>query len=126
MVSFTLRQITSIVDQDAEAPLYGVQNQVTEATGASAAVFVYKTTTQAFEHYATAGDMDKWPDNFEEANSSNLAFYRLDSVMRTWASLTEMYEDLDMTTRRVRFLANELSQQQGEIIIDRSTVIEGA
>lgn len=125
MVSFTLRQVTSVVQQTAAPPLYRVINQVTSADGASTSVFVYKAATQAFEHYAAAADMEKWPDSLEEANALNKAFYRLDSVSRTWTSLEEMHEDLDMTLRRVRLLANELTVQRDSIEIDRTTVVEG-
>ena len=125
MVTFALHQVTSYVDQANAAPLYRVVNQVTESTGASPAVFVYKTATQVFEHHATAADMDRWPDNHEEAVVNNHAFYRVSSVSRTWETLAEMYEDLDYTLQRVRSLANELTAQRGEIAVERITQIEG-
>lgn len=126
MVSFSLRQVTSFVDQANAAPLYRVVNQVIESTGASPCTFVYKTVTQQFEHYASAADMAQWPDNYEEAVINNLAFYRRSEVSRNWETLAEMYEDLDTTSKRVQSLANELTQQRGDLTIDRTTLIEGA
>lgn len=126
MVSFSLHQVTSYVDQANAAPLYRVVNQVSESSGASPAVFVYKTVTKAFDHYASAADMERWPDNYEEAQLKNLAFYRVNSVSRTWKTLQEMQEDLDMTLARVRSLAKELTAQRTVIALDRVTVIEGA
>ncbi len=126
MVSFTLRQTTSLVDQANDAPLYRVINQIVGAIGASPAVFVYKVATSAFEHYANAADMERWPDSREEALVRGLGFYRLDNVSRTWASLEDMYEDLDTTLRRVRSLANELSAQRGVVETVRETLIEVA
>lgn len=125
MVSFTLRQVTSIVD-GAAGPTYRVVNQVTETLGAGPGVFVYAVATKAFSHYATAGDVELWPDSLEEAQVRNLAFYRLDSVSRVWASISEMNEDLDTTSRRVQMLANELTARRQAIVIDRSTVIQGS
>jgi len=124
VVSFTLRQMTKVVDQDGAAPLYRVINQVVSAVGASAATFVFKTSTQVFEHYANAADMERWPNSQEEAQLRGLGFYRLDNVSRTWASLEEMYEDLDMSLRRVRALASELSAQRASVEMTRDTVIE--
>lgn len=126
MVSFTLHQVTSFVDQANAAPLYRVLNEVTASTGASPCVFVYKTATQKFDHYASAADMERWPDTREQAEIDNLAFYRVSNVQRDWKNLADMYEDLDYTARRVQSLANELTEQRGEIVIDRTTVIEGA
>lgn len=124
MVSFTLRQTTSLVDQTSGAPLYRVINQIVTAIGASPAIFVYKVATSSFEHYANAGDMERWPDSREEAVVRGLGFYRLDNVSRTWTSLDEMYEDLDVTLRRSRALANELSAQRGTVQAIRDTLIE--
>lgn len=125
MVTFTLHQATSYVDQANAAPLYRVVNQVTESTGASPAVFVYKTATQEYEHHASAADMERWPDNYEAAVVDNLAFYRVTNVSRTWETLAEAYADLDETLLRVRSLANELTAQRGTIAVERTTLIEG-
>ena len=126
MVSFLLRQVTSLVDQAGKAPLYRVINQVTESTGASAAVFAYKTATKVFDHYANAGEMEQLPDSYEEAVVRGVAFYRLNSVSRDWETVAQMYADIDATMRRVRSLAKDLTQQQGAIVMDRSTSIVGA
>lgn len=126
VVSFSLRQITSFVDQANAAPLYRVVNQVTDSLGASPNVFVYKTATQKFDHYASAADMERWPDNYEEAVINNLSFYRVNSVARDWETLAEMYEDIDYSLKRVKSLADELTKQRGVVAVDRTTLIEGA
>lgn len=126
MVSFSLRQVTSLVDQANAAPKYRVVNQVEISTGASTCVFVYKTASKAFEHYASAADMERWPDSFEEAQVRGLAFYRVNSVSRDWETLGDMQDDLDESMTRVRSLARELTAQHGTVVIDRTTMIEGA
>lgn len=124
MVSFTLRQTTALIEQPNAAPLYRVTNQVTEADGASKAVFVFRTTTKKFEYYATALDMGRWPDSYEEALIKSLSYYRLDTVSRDWTTLAEMYKDVDITKSRVGGLARDLAAQRDAIIIDVTTVIE--
>ena len=70
MVTFTLHQVTAIAD----GPVYQVTNEVVAATDASPAVFVFKTLTQAFSHYAGAGDMEQWPDTYAVAQLTGAAF----------------------------------------------------
>lgn len=125
MASFSLRQVTSFVDQANTAPLYRVANEVTASVGASLNVFVYSAATQKFDHYASAADMEQWPATYEEAVINNLAFYRASSVTRDWETIEGMYEDLDYTLQRIQSLANELTKQRGVITIDRTTQIEG-
>lgn len=122
MVSFTLHQVTAIVD----GPAYQVTNEVTAATSASPATYVYKTLTQAFSHYAAAADMEQWPDTYELAQLSGAAFYRLPRVIRTWDTVALMNTDLDMSLRRLQFLADEMNAQQGALVLDRTTVVQGA
>jgi hypothetical protein len=123
MVSFTLRQTTSIVEQPGAAPRYRVINQVDAAVGADAAVFVFRATTKAFEHYAGAADMHRWPNSYEEAQVRSLAYYRAATVSREWGALEDMYKDLDTTKRRVGALARDLTAQRDVVVIDRTTVI---
>lgn len=124
MVRFTIRQTTTEVPQTGDAPLYRVANQVISAIGASPSVFVHRTDTGAFDHYANAGDMDRWSDSREEALMHGHGFYRLDTVSRTWTSLGEVHMDLDTTLRRVRALARELRIQRAPINGTRDTIIE--
>lgn len=121
MVSFTLRQVTSIVD----GPAYQVLNEVTAATNADVFVFVYDASSQKFSHYATAADVEQYPTSLALAQVMGQPFYRLASVTRTWTSVSDMNDDLSDTMRRVQSLANELNAQQGSLIIDRTTVIQG-
>jgi len=122
VVSFTLHQVTAIVD----GPAYQVTNEVTAATGASVATYVFKTVDQAFSHYATPADMTQWPDSYALAQLAGAAFYRLPSVIRTWDTVVLMNEDLAMSLRRLQFLADEMNAQQGALIVDRTTLVQGA
>lgn len=122
MVSYTLRQVTAIVD----GPAYKVTNQVTAATDSDVNVFVYNATSQNFSHVALAADMLTLPVGYPMAQSLGAEFCRLDNVVRTWASAGELSNDLAETLRRVQALADELNQVNGSLIIDRTTVIQGA
>lgn len=122
MVSFTLRQVTRIVNNDE----YEVVNEVTSAVDASTATYVFKTANQEFSNYASAADMANWPDSYEQAQVLGKLFYRLPRVTRTWDTLELMNADLDMSIRRLQFLADELTAQRGTIEIDRTTTIAGS
>ena len=122
MVVFTLRQVTEICD----GAKYKVTNTVTEAQNASSAVYVYNTASQVFSHYATAVDMERWPDSHELAVLRSAVYYRQPSVTRTWESVRRMNEDLAMSLQRLQYLADELNAKQGALVIDRTTVIQGA
>lgn len=121
MVTFTLRQLTDIVDGNK----YQVSNEVTASTDASKAVYVYKTANQQFSNYASAADMEQWPESLEQAQVLGKAFYRLPRVVRTWDTLSQMNLDLDDSMRRLQSLADELTAQRGAIVIDRTTVVAG-
>lgn len=119
-VSFSLRQIRSVQP----GPLYRVNNSVDAATDASPAVFVFKTLTQEFSHYATVADLEAYPDNYIDAVADDLPFYRLVEVQRDWETAAEQETDVTMTLARIQFLANDLSAMHGEIASDTTTVIE--
>lgn len=121
MVSFTLRQVTAIVD----GPAYQVSSTVEAATNASPAVFVYAAIDQAFSHYAAVADMDQWPDTYEIAVVTGALFYRLPTLVRTWDTVAEMERDLADTLRRVRTLQADMTARVGDLVIDRTTVIAG-
>lgn len=122
MVSYTLRQVTAIVD----GPAYKVTNQVTAATDSDVNTFVYNAASQKFSHCATAADMLSYPIGYPVAQVLGATFYRLDSVVRTWPTVAEMNNDLAETVRRTQALADELNQMNRSFIIDRTTVIQGA
>jgi len=121
MVVFTLRQITAIFD----GPIYQVTNQVTSAQLASPAAYVFATATQAFDHYASAVDMEQYPDSYEKAVLLGTKFYRLPTVVRRWSNVALMNDDLATSLRRLQSLADELTAQQGDLIVDRTIVIQG-
>lgn len=124
MISFTLRQTTSVIDRDGQPPLYRVASRVTAAIGASPAIFVYKVVDIAFVHVAGAADMERWPDSREEAIAGGLGFYRLDSADRAWPLLSEMRADRDEIRRRARALARELAARRASAETDETVVIE--
>jgi len=121
VVSFTLRQVTSIEDT-----VYRVINTVTAAEGASPAVYVYKTVSQTYSHYAAAADMEIWPDSYTTAQLLGVTFYRLATLSRTWPTVRERNADLTESVRRLQALADELNAQQGTLVLDRTTVVVGA
>lgn len=127
MVSFTLRQVTTLVSQDfPKAPQYQVTNGVTDVVDASPAVYVFKTATQKFSNYASAADMARWPDSLAKAQLMDAAFYRLPLLTRTWETVEQMNEDLAVSLRRLQSLADELNAQQGSLTVDRTTIVVGA
>jgi len=120
-VSFSLRQITSVET----GPLYRVANSITAATGANSSVFVYKTITQGFSHYATPADMEAYPTSYAAADTDGLAFYRQTSVTRDWETIEQMNSDVSLTQSRIQLLASQLAVQQGALASDTTTVIVG-
>lgn len=124
-VSLTLHQVTAIVSPTPPetAPLYQVNNTITVAVGIDDAVFVYKTLTQKFDHYAYASDMEEWPDSYDAANQAGLAFYRQSSVTRNWPSVEQMQSDLSISQSRLQALCNDMILLQSGIVIDQTTVI---
>lgn len=123
VVTYQLRQQTSIQD----GPLYRVNNTVVSAVGSSPAVFVYKTETKKFDHYATVADLEAWPDSYDEAVVFDKDFYCQPSVQRDWPTIQAMNDDLAVTVARVTRLAKQLSAVQGSVTIDRTvTITEGA
>lgn len=119
-VSFSLRQITSIET----GPLYRVNNTVEAATDAPLQVFVFKTTTQKFDHYATVADLETYPDNYADAVAGNVPFYRLATVTRDWGTVQEMEDDVQMTKDRLTLLAEALKDLQAGVPSNTLTVIE--
>jgi hypothetical protein len=121
VVTFTLHQVTAIVDGNA----YRVTNEVTAAVDASTATYVYQTANQKFSHYASAADMAQWPDTLALAQLSGAGFYRLPCVVRTWETVSQMNLDLSTSIRRLQSLADELNAGIAQLTLDRTIVIEG-
>lgn len=118
-VSFSLSQNTTVID----GPLYRVNNEVSTASGASPAVFVFKTLTQEFSHYATVADLEAYPDTYAQAANDGAAFYRQTSVTRDWETVALREADLTLTKSRLQFLANELNALQDSLVSNTTTVI---
>lgn len=124
-VSLTLNQVTAIVTPTppATAPIYQVANAITVADGIDAAVFVFKTINQTFDHYAFAADMEQWPNTYDAANTAGLPFYRQSAVTRNWPSIDQMQADLAITKSRLQALCNDMVLVQAGIVINETTII---
>lgn len=119
--SVQLRQVTSIQP----GPLYRVMNEILAATGIDAAVFVYKTSTQAFDHYALVADMEQYSNSYDSAVLNGDLYYRQTSVTRDWDTVTLMNDDLNITRARVQALLNQMGALQGTIPSDTTVTLTG-
>lgn len=119
MVSFTLQQTTSIVQVDK----YQVANVVVTAVGADPNIYVFKTSTQCFSHYATAADMTQWPTDPNVAAQIGASFYRLPAVTRVWDTVKRMNYDLSYSLCRAQSLANEINALQGPLVGTTTTTV---
>jgi hypothetical protein len=122
-VSLTLHQTTSVTQNDNGAS-YQATNVVEAARGIEREVFVYRTDTKGFDHYATPADLATVPTSLELAVVERLPFYRQDSLTRKWPTLGLMQDDLAMTEARLRGLAREVSQRGAAAVIDKTVDIE--
>ena len=109
-----LHQVTSILD----GPLYRVKSDVLSASGIDKSVFVYKTITQAFDHYAVAADMELYPNTYAEAVQTGAMFYRLASVQRDWPTTLLMRSDVEITQARIQALLNSVVVIDGSLTTD--------
>lgn len=122
-VSISLRQTTSVTQNDNGAS-YQATSVVEAAQGIERALFVYRTDTQRFDHYATSADLATVTTSLDLAIANRLSFYRQEILTRAWPSLDLMQDDLAMTERRLRALASEVSQRGSAAVIDKLVVIE--
>lgn len=122
-VSLTLHQTTSVM-QNPNGALYQATSVVEAAHGIEREVFVYRTDTQGFDHYATPADLATVPTSLELAVIERAPFYRQGSLTRKWPTLGLMQDDLAMTEARLRGLAREVSQRGVAAVIDKIVNIE--
>lgn len=122
-VSITLRQTTLVTSNDAGAS-YQATNVVEAARGIARELFVYRTDTQRFDHYATPADLATIPISRELAMSERLPFYRQVTLTRIWPSLALMQNDVALTEARLRSLAREVSEDGSASTIDKIVEIE--
>lgn len=118
-MTIQLHQVTSILD----GPLYRVKNEVLAAAGIDKAVFVYKTATQTFDHYALAADMELYPNTYEEAVQNSKVFYRRVSVQRDWPTTLLMRSDVEITQTRIQALLNAMAVVEGSLTIDITSTL---
>lgn len=118
-VSVQLHQVTSVQD----GPAYRVKSEVLSAVGMQPEVFVYKTATQVFDHYATVADMELYPQTLQEAQLAALPFYRQASVQRDWPTASLMQSDLDMTQARVQDLVIQMASLEQNVVVDQTLTI---
>lgn len=117
-VSLTLHQTSTSTNVEGGAS-YLVTNVVTASFGVDKSVFVFKTDTGKFSHYATPADMEALPTSQEVAVADDALFYRQSSLARTWTTISEMNDDLSLTKSRLQSLAREVSKIQGSAIVDQ-------
>lgn len=120
-VSLTLKQTSSIVD----GTTYRVKHEITAAAGISSAVFVFKTVTQEFDHFARVADMSEYPDTYEVALADGKTFYRLDTVQRDHSTATLAELDLTIARERMKLLAVDMQSVQDDFLAVTTTVITG-
>lgn len=122
-VSISLRQTTQVTSNDNGAT-YQATNVVEAARGISRELFVYRTDTQGFDHYATSADLATVSPSLDLARANRLPFYRQESLTRVWPSLELMQADLADTEARLRDLAREVSERGAASVIDKVIEIE--
>lgn len=122
-VSISLRQITQVTSNDNGAS-YQATSVVEAARGIDRALFVYRTDTRRFDHYATPADLVTVPISLELAVKNSLPFYRQDNLTRVWLSPGLMQDDIVMTETRLRSLAQEMSDRGSASVIDKLVQIE--
>lgn len=122
-VSLTLHQTTMVTPASGRTS-YQATNVVEASFGIDKAVFVFRTDTQGFDHYATPADLETVSTSRDLALAERQSFYRQDRLSRTWPTLSLMQDDVAVTRSRLRGLAREVSQALGPAAIDTVTVIE--
>jgi hypothetical protein len=122
-VSLTLHQ-TTLVTPASDGASYQATSLVEASFGIDKAVFVFKTDTQGFDHYATPADLETVPTSRDLALAERLPFYRQDGLTRVWPTLSLMQDDIVVTRSRLQGLVREVSQAVGPAVIDVVTVIE--
>lgn len=122
-VSISLRQTTQVTSNDSGAS-YQATSVVEATRGIDRALFVYRTDTQRFDHYATPADLATIPTSLDLATANRLPFYRKENLTRVWPSLELMEDDIAMTEARLRGLAREVSERGSASVIDKVLEIE--
>lgn len=100
MSSLTLRQQTEITTD----ALFRVTDSITASEDIDDAVFVFKTTDDAFSHYATVTDLVLYPDTKAEALDQGVGFYRQNEAIRDWDDIDSAREQKALTVTRLRSL----------------------
>lgn len=122
-VSLTLHQ-TSLATPNDNGASYQATSVVEAARGIERALFVYRTDTQRFDHYATPADLATVPTSLDLAMASRLPFYRQDNLTRTWPTLGLMQDDLVATETRLRKLVREVAARGSAAATDKIIEIE--
>jgi hypothetical protein len=127
-VSLTLHQVTQVIPPTppCTAPVYRVTAAITAATNIDPAVFVFGTATQAFDHYGTVADLERWANSLAQASANGDAFYRLAAVTRDWPTIRLMTKDLEVARSRLQFLVDEMNAAQLGVIVDTTTTLSSS
>ena len=86
---------------------FQVSDTVTAATNIGAAVFVYRVDTSAFDHVATAGDMQAHPDTRAAAVTAGDAYYRQANVTTSFQALADAVSFAAILNLRLKQLCTE-------------------
>lgn len=116
-VNISLHQTTSVTAVD-DGAVYSVTSVVENASGIDPALFVFKTDTQRFDHYATLADLANVPTSLDVAVVERLSFYRQSRLTRAWPTLRLMQDDLMVTRARLTRVVREASFSQDSAVID--------
>ncbi len=122
-MSISLRQTTQVTSND-NGVAYQVTNVVEATRGIGRELFVYRTDTQGFDHYATPADLATVPTSLDLSRANRLPFYRQENLTRVWPSLELMQADLADAEARLRDLAREVSERGSASVIDKVVEIE--
>jgi len=86
---------------------YQVTHQILEATDIDPNVFVYKTATGVFDHFAVLADMEEYLTSKAAAETAGDLFYRQSVVTRTWDTINEMEADISIGKSRIQLLIDD-------------------
>lgn len=124
-VSLTLHQVTSVASAEGGST-FTLASTVTASIGIDRAVFVFRTSSKVFSHYASAADLVALPSSLELAQADGAGFYRQDRLTRTWPTLRAMEDDMALTRARLRSLVDDVGGANHAAIVDEVIVIEAS
>lgn len=114
-----LRQKTEITTESK----YRVTDEITEATGITSAVFVFKVSDSTFSHYATVADLVNYPDSKSAAQTAGVGFYRQTTAIRDWDSIELANSQKQTSQDRINILLLEWDRYIDGFVADETITI---